>query len=1049
MEKTPAAWAMDWSIQLEKSLRSKIPGKSIEALEEIGKQLNLWNSESDLSSAEYRMFGLIPGEDKLFLNAIFLRLADAFRLGNKQIKKAVVKLFLRIKKKRRKIDGDGILSKGKLGNHLELLSRVKEVFDKGDSEDRALALLLFGAWAYFSKDCPDIRYTVLSSLVTGGVREVKAALFAAGCLSELSDDFANIFLEILMTMVLSLEVSSDVKLAGARAFGKLWCPFSVADKAYKLTGSNLLMDSSDDQFSALMLLSLSRIASRWMLLIPTQIELLTSFQSEERSLHLQTTSLKCYNVIFARGICTFPSSMGTVDNLFGILHRSDPHPTLQVEALRVLHKILLFNLSIITCPEVSEYFLKLLTVAKKVLKSSILSTRVLAVNVLTDISGKILGRVDMVSGEAGRTLASQVISFVLDHILDLVKPKADIHQADFDAEVKCLVNTLFNLVEKHPYLHFLVLNNISLYIDKLMRMLNAVKDTEISDLSNLMLYLSKIIVSCLQRLVETDAETSQVLNALKLQSENICNCGYFGSHVSMSYFLLLHLLSTFICMLHATEESISLSNQSDKFTLDCAKNIISGRNNYWYLYKIGIKAACQGAWSTCAFIFEELITAVESDSCSCWLKSLAWFSAAEKQIQPFRLADIENLVRASNTLLSARQILVESDRGNKFGFQTQFLTLRANTLKAVVDMIKLINTQSSLVDSSMTVSFRMNKLAREFDLLLTSFIGMDKQSATCVSALALSCSLMAFTAGFAILAQNERNSKLGKTEEPFLALLIEDLFGRSANIDCKTRKNLLFLLKSFHSSKCCFSGSLQNRITYTCYEEVVLLELIEYSVGEILCLQNALNSEQQDDGEAVSRVLNNGSQLLLNVISKLMMIPFRTPHHFFRVRSAVSSEIVAMNEDGQTIDGSSILSGSHLSLNLSFQLKNTPVRGPPGPLNKVYCILNCEGRADSSEQDQVIGVDLNEKLLRYVAGSAQTNHGLHCADPNDHLSVNECLCFELNERGRGFSTCLLDVSCFPAGSYRINWLSGCVDSGGSYWSILPVNSGPLFTVRDR
>ncbi|GFP92553.1 integrator complex subunit 7 [Phtheirospermum japonicum] len=940
MEKSPAACAMDWSIHLEKSLRSKTPGKSIEALEEIGKQLNWWNSESELSSAEYRMFGLIPGEDKLFLNSIFLRLADAFRLGNKHFKIAVVKLFLRIKKKRRKRDGEGILSKGKLENHLELLSRVKEVFDKGDAEERALTLLLFGAWASFSKDCADIRYTVLSSLVTGDIREVKAAMFAAGCLSELSDDFANVYLEILTTMVLSLEISSDVKLAGARALAKLWCPISVADKAYKIY--------------ALSCVDLDR-----------QVYVAS----------LEDTSCR------------------------------------QVDASN-------------SYSEVSELFLKLLSAAKNVLKSSILSTRVLAVNVLADISGKVLGRVDMVSGEAGRTLASQVISFVLDHILDLVKPKTDVHQADFDVEVKY----------------------------KLMKMLEAVKDTEISDPSNLMLYFSKVIVTCLQRPEETDVGTSQVLNALKLRSENVCNCSYFGSHVSMAYFLLLHLLCTFICMRHATEESISLSNQSDKFSLDCAKKIILGRNNYWYLYKTGEKAACQGAWSTCAFIFEELITAVESDSCLCWLKSLARFSAAEKQIQPFRLTDIENLSRASNTLLSTKRILIESDTGNKFSFQTRFLTLRANTLKTVVDMIKLINTRHPLVDSSMEVSFRMMKLAREFDLLLTSFIGMDRQSVTSVSALALSCSLMAFTAGFAFLAQNERISKFGKAEEPFFALLIEDLFGRLTDIDCKTRKNLLSLLKPFRSCKGCFSGRLQNRITYTSYEAVVLHKLTEYSVGEIFCLRNeAKNCAQQDDGDAISRILTNGSQLLSNIISKLMSIPFRTPRHFFRVRPAVSSEIIAMNEDGQMIDGSSILSGSHLSLNLSFQLKSMSVGGPPGPLNKAYCILNCEGQAESSRQDQDIGdlLDLNEKLLRYVAGSAQTHHGLHCAGPNDHLMVNEYLCFELNGRRQGFSTCLLDVSCFPVGSYRIKWLSGCVDSVGSYWSLLPVNSGPLFTILDR
>lgn len=152
-------------------------GKNIEALEEIGFHLEWWNKESRPTVvAEYRLFGLIPGEEKLFLNSIFLRLADTFRLGNKHIKNEVVKLFLRIR--RRKRDGEeGILSKDKLENYLELLRRVKEVFDHGDAEERISALLMFGFWANIAKDCADIRYIVLSSLVSSDVLEVNYLSF--------------------------------------------------------------------------------------------------------------------------------------------------------------------------------------------------------------------------------------------------------------------------------------------------------------------------------------------------------------------------------------------------------------------------------------------------------------------------------------------------------------------------------------------------------------------------------------------------------------------------------------------------------------------------------------------------------------------------------------------------------------------------------------------------------------------------------------------------------------------------------------------------------
>lgn len=178
-------------------------------------------------------------------------------------------------------------------------------------------------------------------------------------------------------------------------------------------------------------------------------------------------------------------------------------------------------------------------------------------------------------------------------------------------------------------------------------------------------------------------------------------------------------------------------------------------------------------------------------------------------------------------------------------------------------------------------------------------------------------------------------------------------------------------------------------------------------------------------------------------------------------RPAVSSELFVMNEDGQALDGSSILLGSPLSLSLRFQLKNIPacLSGPP---NKVYCILSCKPNSlvtneigDSKWQAQLRKheeeiddiMELNEKLLRYATGSVETQ-GLDCRrQDNDRLMVTEYVCFDLNEGGQGFSTCYLDVSVLAVGAYRIKWHSCYIDSGGCYWSLLPVNAGPLITLQ--
>ncbi|KAL2537231.1 ARM repeat superfamily protein [Forsythia ovata] len=1157
MDKIPAACAMDWSIELDKSLRSKKPGKSIEAIKEIGSRLEWWNRDSKLTVAEYKIFGLIPGEDKLFLNAIFLRLVDAFRLGDKDIKSCIIKIFLSLRRKRRRSsvkDADcGILSKGKLENCMEFLRRVKVVFDTGDVEERAMALVLFGCWADFAKDVADIRYIVLSSLVSDDAYEVKASLFAAGCFCELSDDFSNVFLEILTRMVISLEIPRDVRLAGVRAFAKLWCPLSLADKAYK-TGLKLLKDSSEDDFSSVMLISLSKIASKWTLLISAQIELLTLFVSEERSLDFQATTLRCLNFTLAKGVCDFPSATDIVHKLLSIMNRSEISLALQFEALEILRKILLYGSPIIPCMEMLEIFPNLLTVVENMVRSSSKSKRVLAFRVLVDISGKILGRADMVSSEIGSTLASQVISFVLDRTFLLVRSEVDGHQPDLDMEleVKSSLNLLVNMVENHSYLRCLVLNKICIFIDNLIKELDRVVRIEKTDLpshditesiggsktlfnSKLMLYVSKVVVVCIQNLDESDAGKSQVFGGLMHHVEHVRQCTSFDNYIHTIYCLLLHFCAIHSCMCSEKQEVASLDKnftlscvdsiiQLDNLTLDCAKKML-GAKSYWTSYKAGKLAVYQGAWSTAAFIFEHIHTTVQSTSCSHWLKSLAQFSHSEKQTQSFFIPNqgtsilnhstikgdpfvpselnvgkregifwkinqcnyIENLISACSSLCSAEETLGDSGMGLLFGFQRWFLSLRAKLLASVVDIMKLLNTTSlvqysnspagqgertvpvsglsflqrlsSLVDSFTEVSRRMNKLTREFDLFVTSFIGMDRQSAIIVSTLALSCSLMAFSSGFVFLIPKLQYSENYKTfnseclEEPFHGLLLEDLVGRLRQIVSATRTSILFLMKSFGKSKSCFSPRLRNQISDS-YETRFMLKLCDHAIVRIVALQNEASRIQ--GGEGMSQTINDGSQLLLNIISQCILIPFRTPKHFFQVRPHVTSELFVMNEDGKHVDGVSVFSGSPLSLSLCLQLRNMPA-GPPFRLTKLFCILNCRTSSQittemgENKRQTHLGsqdlVDLNEQLVGYVTGSTRSCR-MHCGDNIGDCIVNQYVHFELNARGQGFSTCLLDVSSFPVGSYRIKWHSCCIDSGGSYWSLLPLNAGPVLTIQD-
>ena len=68
--------------------------------------------------------------------------------------------------------------------------------------------------------------------------------------------------------------------------------------------------------------------------------LLFSFLSQEKSLRLQVTSLRCLRYILAGGVCQVPASTEAIKTLVSMLNESKFAPALQCEALEILHKVI-------------------------------------------------------------------------------------------------------------------------------------------------------------------------------------------------------------------------------------------------------------------------------------------------------------------------------------------------------------------------------------------------------------------------------------------------------------------------------------------------------------------------------------------------------------------------------------------------------------------------------------------------------------------------------------------------------------------------------------
>ncbi|PON72739.1 Coatomer beta subunit [Parasponia andersonii] len=1151
MERNSAADAMQWSIDLEKGIRSKAPGRSAEAILELGPRLQRWSLEPEPTPAAHHLFDLIPGEDRLFANAILLRLADAFASGDEHTKLCVVKVFLMEYRGRDKRKGKrykGLLSKARVRNHLELLSRVKVVFDNGDANSRALALALFGCWADFAKDSAHIRYLVLSSLVSSHVLEAKAALFAAGCFCEFSDDFPCILLEMLVSLMTSTETLLPIRLAAARVYAKMGYSFSTATRAYK-TGLKLVLDSSDENYQIAMLVSLSKIASTLAILMPDQVGFLFLFLNQEK--RLRETALKCLRFMFSKGVCHISANADLVKALVSTLDEPLVPASIQCEALKILHKMVLHMLP--SLPGDLLDLAKLLTVFENASVSPFMSKSLLGIRVLVDISNKFRG--DRYIGSKWSCpppLPSQVVPLIVDRITFQVKSLFDICVSNSVVfqEVNNLLKLLLSITREHPDSGVMVLDQIFVFLRYLSSMNDKVTATALVDtlvnenadnkgernkVSRLKLAckVHRFIGTYLENLSEeSGAITQLVFDKVKLLIEHVCECKFFDCYTQAIFSLLLHSPVIWGHNTNKTEESFNLDERSRKLlynysvdreliTLEFAKKILAENRN-WLAYKVGMYSACQGAWFTSTFIFQQLIMRVHSDSCCRWLKSLFQFSQSEakvmlllltkedssftdqlEKIRPYivficsDLGEIGHdgtnsfyernygkvLLSAYGSVSSSKETLeFDVTSGQAFSFQRWFLALRAKALQAVVDVLKILSAipfgwensnnneqvqESSVVECLLSleqiaqVSLRLKRLTEEFDLFSASFMDIDIKSSNTISGLALSTSLLAFITGLFLFVPNLPHTCLKISSSSLRADLIQNLAARLWHIDHEISTKLYQIINANeHANKeFCNLKSRNQAFNFGCGARDVL-NVCRYAITDMACLRSETDGTLKE--ENTYRVIKIALQLTFKILIKWMEIPFGTPKYFFRVRPCIGSELFVVNVAAKNSDGIFVLAGHYLSLSLCLQLRNVPPDLPVRPI-KLYSMLYCrvsfqeptpvpekkyQSRSSYQAWESDNMVEMNEKLLRYVTqqGTKDINNSKCGSGNTDHQFVNTFVCFEPNQRGQGFSSCLLDVSRFPVGSYRITWISCCVDNHGNYWSLLPLNAGPIFTI---
>ncbi|KAM0872214.1 hypothetical protein ACQ4PT_038852 [Festuca glaucescens] len=331
METIPAASAMDWSIDLDRSLRSRHLGTRLQALDAAAPRIRELASCPTVPPGVASSSGIMPAESRVFAETMLLRLATEFRAAaDDSIRSRIVRSLLPNK-------GGGWAA----AEPEQILRRVTAAHGAAGATPRAraLALRMFGCLADLAKDSFHVCSLVLSGLRSSNAAEVKAALFAAGCFCKLSEDFACITLQVLAGLVTSPTSEAQVIIAAIKTFSKLDCTFAVIRRVREV-GKEMVLGNLEDVFKAEMLFALSRLASKSIVFFGDQVEFLLLFLGHESSLPMKSMALKCLCFMFRRNTFYLPVASTVFGTLLHLIDDEGFPLECKSYALRILQKML-------------------------------------------------------------------------------------------------------------------------------------------------------------------------------------------------------------------------------------------------------------------------------------------------------------------------------------------------------------------------------------------------------------------------------------------------------------------------------------------------------------------------------------------------------------------------------------------------------------------------------------------------------------------------------------------------------------------------------------
>ncbi|KAG2403619.1 uncharacterized protein HKW66_Vig0189060 [Vigna angularis] len=644
-------------------------------------------------------------------------------------------------------------------------------------------------------------------------------------------------------------------------------------------------------------------------------------------------------MVAIRGLCENSDNSGIIRGLFSIMEEPEISMPMQYKALRVLHKVLLSIPPSSLHMELRE-FMRLQTIIENTSQYPGSRKSCLAICILADLCCRTKDRAAIENVFGCSSLPSHVISLIKDHIKLLLMPLFEDSQNDLTIcqELQRLLKILLTVVENHPSLGCLVLDNIKEVIEYYLVTVastdRAVRSTHLAvnfkgkkQNSFIFKFLSKIyrfLVACLDNLYVVGAIDTEVISKVNILAEIVCQCSLIDCYTYLLYHLLLH--SQPICdgLVHENDETHPASCLIKCTTF--VNKVLTGTNG-WTAYKVGAHAACQGEWSMATIIFRTLIQKVKSVSCCSWLNALFHYSNSEEKFQlpkqpkqgttsiielvgtiEFPLScdykdDIcprlarkiydcnyyDQLTQSHMELCSSLKILEASATSSQeFCFQRWFLSLRARVLENLVCVVKtlrevLLNVDQNLnqVETESNDKLQFLKSCQDFNQISLQLFRLAEE-------------FNLLRASF-IGMDSESSEVLAAHSLSSSVLAFVTAFGVS-NIDQNSHRIFVGVKSSRSGYRAC---SIR-------YKDREVVNVCTYVVSSAVCLLQKTASE----------FTKNALSLVSSTLIKLMHIHLGIPKYFFKVRPFIGAELFLHNEDSVNGVEISVAHGSHITLNI-------------------------------------------------------------------------------------------------------------------------------------